>query len=71
MNKIIKTVLGGVLFVVIWIGVWNLFDFIWKTWLTGSGYQFSASYHILYPLGIGAVVYLLIFVFNTVKKKNK
>ena len=71
MNKIIKTVLGGVLFVVIWIGVWNLLDFIWKTWLTGSGYQFSASYHILYPLGIGAVVYLLIFVFNTVKKKNK
>ena len=39
MNKAIKTVLGGVLFVVIWIGLWNLFDFIWKTWINGSGYQ--------------------------------
>ena len=71
MNKTIKTVFGGVLFVVIVIGLWNLFDFIWKTWINGSGYHFSASYHILYPLGIGTVVYLLIFVFNTVRKKNK
>ena len=63
--------LGGVLFVVIWIGVWNLLDFIWKTWINSSGYRFSSTYHILYPLGIGAVVYLLIFVFNTVKKKKK
>ena len=47
MNKPIKTVLGGVLFVAICIGLWNLFDFIWKTWLNGSGYQFSSSYHIL------------------------
>ena len=71
MNKPIKTVLGGVLFVVIWIGLWNLFDFIWKTWLNGSGYHFSLSYHILYPLGIGVVIYLILFVVNTVKKKNK
>ena len=47
MNKAIKTVLGGVLFVVIVIGLWNLFDFIWKTWINGSGYLFSSSYHIL------------------------
>ena len=40
MNKPIKTVLGGVLFVAICIGLWNLFDFIWKTWLNGSGYHF-------------------------------
>ena len=71
MNKAIKTVLGGVLFVVIWIGLWNLFDFIWKTWINGSGYQFSSSYHILYPLGIGVVMYLILFVFNTVKNKIK
>ena len=44
--------LGGVLFVVIGIGLWNLFDFIWKTWLDGSGYHFSSTYHILYPLGM-------------------
>ena len=34
MNKTIKTVLGGVLFVIIVIGLWNLFDFIWKTWIS-------------------------------------
>ena len=62
MNKPIKTVLGGVLFVAICIGLWNLFDFIWKTWINGSGYQFSSSYHILYPLGIGVVMYLILFV---------
>ncbi len=71
MNKPIKTVLGGVLFVVIWIGLWNLFDFIWKTWLDGSGYHFSSTYHILYPLGISVVIYLILFAVNTVKKKNK
>ena len=71
MNKAIKTLLGGVSFIVIWIGAWNLFDFIWSTWINGSGYRFSASQHILYPLGISIVVYLVLFVFNTVKKKNK
>ena len=71
MNKTIKTVLGGVLFVVICIGLWNLFDLIWKTWINGSGYQFSSSYHILYPLGIGVVMYLILFVVNTVRNKNK
>lgn len=71
MNKTIKTVLGGVLFVAICIGLWNLFDFIWKTWINGSGYQFSSSYHILYPLGIGVVIYLILFAVKTVKKKNK
>ena len=71
MNKPIKTVLGGVVFVVILIGLWNLFDFIWKTWINGSGYLFSSSYHILYPLGIGVVLYLILFVFHTVKNKNK
>lgn len=71
MNKPIKTVLGGVLFVVICIGLWNLFDFIWKTWINGSGYHFSLSYHILYPLGIGVVMYLILFAVKTVKKKNK
>ena len=71
MNKTIKTILGGVLFAAIVIGLWNLFDFIWKTWINGSGYQFTSSYHIFYPLGIAVVIYLILFVFNTVKKKNK
>ena len=71
MNKTIKTVLGGVLFVVIVIGLWNLFDFIWKTWINGSGYIFSSTYHILYPLGIGVVIYLILFAVNTVRRKNK
>ena len=71
MNKAIKTVLSGVLFVAVWIGLWNLFDFIWKTLINGSGYQFSSSYHILYPLGIGVVLYLIFFVVNTVRNKNK
>ena len=71
MNKAIKTVLVGVLFVALWIGLWNLFDFIWKTWINRSGYQFSSSYHILYPLGIGVVMYLILFVVNTVRNKNK
>ena len=70
MNKAIKTVLGGVLFVVIVIGLWNLFDFIWKTLINGSGYQFSTSYNILYPLGICVVIYVILFVFNTVRNKN-
>ena len=71
MNKIVKTVLAGVLFVAIWIGVWNLLDFIWKTWINGSGYIFSSTYHILYPLGIGVVIYLILFAVNTVRRKNK
>ena len=71
MNKAIKAVISGVLFVAIWIGLWNLFDFIWKTWINGSGYQFTSTYHILYPLGIGVVIYLILFAVKTVKKKNK
>ena len=71
MNKIMKTVLSGVLFVGICIGLWNLFDFIWKTWINSSGYRFSSLYHIFYPLGIGVVMYLLLFVIHTVRNKNK
>jgi len=59
------------LFVGIVIRLWNLFDFIRKTWINGSGYQFSSSYLFLYPLGIGVVIYVIIFVINTVRNKNK
>ena len=34
-------------------------------------HNFSLSYHVLYPLGIGVVMYLILFVVKTVKKKNK
>lgn len=71
MNKIMKTVLGGVLYVGIWIGLWNLFDYIWKTWINSSGYRFTVSYHILYPLGIGIVSFVILFVIQNVRNKSK
>ncbi len=71
MNNTVKKVLSGILFVVILIVIWNLFDLIWQTWFTRNGYTFSMQYHILYPVGLGVFVFLVMFVFTVARNKKK
>lgn len=66
--NIAKKVLYGILFEVLVVGFWNLFEYIYCVFITGSGYVFTAS-DIIYPGVLGIVVYLVMFVFMNKKKR--
>ncbi len=65
--NIAKKIIYCAVFVAVFVGVWNLFDFLLATFITGSGYAFSAS-DIIYPAALGAAMYLVLFV--VIKKKK-
>ena len=56
-NKIV----GYILFIVIVIGFFNLFDFIYSEFITKSGYQFSAAADIALPALVAAIIGYLLF----------
>ena len=66
-----KKILYGVLFAVLFVGLWNLFDFLFGLIFTGGGYQFTFGSSVLKPLAMSIVVYILLFVINTAGRKNK
>ena len=58
MKKIIVLI---ALFIVLFIGFWNLFDFLYSTLITHSEYQFSVVSDLVLPLVIGAIMGCLLF----------
>ncbi len=64
---IAKKVLYGVLFAAVFVGLWNLFEYIYCVFITKSGYVFKAT-DIIFPLVIGIAIYLVLFVFINKKK---
>ncbi len=64
-----KKILWFVFYMVLCVGLYNLFDFLWKTFITKSGYQFIFASNLFIPLTTGIVVWLVMFVFQNKKKK--
>ncbi|MCR4962370.1 MAG: hypothetical protein K6B40_00660 [Firmicutes bacterium] len=55
------------LFVVLVIAFWNLFEYLFSTFITGNVYQFSAGNDLGFPLAVAAVMGYLLFL----HKKSK
>lgn len=53
-----------VIFVVIFMALWNLLDFLYCTVITKAGYQFRTSTDLLIPLGMALVLGYLQFLRN-------
>ncbi len=53
-----------VIFVVIFMALWNLLDFLYSTLITKSGYQFRTSTDLMIPLGLALVLGYLQFLRN-------
>lgn len=53
-----------VIFVVIFMALWNLLDFLYSTFITKAGYQFRTSTDLLIPLGMALVLGYLQFLRN-------
>lgn len=45
---------------VVFVAVWNLFDYLFATFVSGEGYHFSAFTSILLPAIVGVVVDLVV-----------
>ena len=50
-----------VIFVVIFMALWNLLDFLYSTLITKSGYQFKSTTDLMIPLGLALVLGYLQF----------
>lgn len=57
-------VVGYILFIVIVIGFFNLFDFIYSEFISKSGYQFTTTADIAFPALVAAIVGYLLFLRN-------
>jgi len=53
-----------VIFVVIFMALWNLLDFLYSTLITKSGYQFKSTTDLMVPLGLALVLGYLQFLRN-------
>ena len=53
-----------VIFVVIFMALWNLLDFLYSTLITKSGYQFKSTTDLMVPLGLALVLGYLQFMRN-------
>lgn len=53
-----------VIFVVIFMALWNLLDFLYSTLITKSGYQFKSTTDLMIPLGLALVLGYLQFLRN-------
>lgn len=50
------------LFVVLFLAFWHLFDFLFNTFVTGKGYQFSPIIDLAVPLATAIAVGCLLFI---------
>ena len=53
-----------VIFVVIFMALWNLLDFLYSTLITKSGYQFKSTTDLMVSLGLALVLGYLQFLRN-------
>ena len=53
-----------VIFVLIFMALWNLLDFLYSTLITKSGYQFKSTTDLMIPLGLALVLGYLQFLRN-------
>ena len=49
------------LFIVLFLGLWNLFDYLYSTLITHSEYQFSVVSDLILPLVISVIMGCLLF----------
>ena len=54
------------LFVVIFLALWHLLDFLFNTFITGKGYQFSPAIDLVVPIAVSIAVGCVLFL----RKKN-
>lgn len=66
-----KTILSAVIFIVVFVAVWNLLDFLYCTYITRSGYHFSFLTDAGAPILITAlVIFVLLPMYNRDMEKS-
>lgn len=68
--SIVKKIVYGILFVVVFVGMWTLLDYLYTTFITQSVYVFHPENTFTYPVGIAVFLYLVLFVFVRNKKEK-
>ena len=57
MNK--KQILSLVIYIICFILMWNLLDFLYNTFITGNGYTFAVSTDMLAPLTLMVLIHII------------
>ncbi|MBQ1501807.1 MAG: hypothetical protein IIZ45_04245 [Firmicutes bacterium] len=58
--NMLKKILIGLLCVVVFVGVYNLFDFVIFTYIVPKGYHFTVLNKVIIPMAFVAVIYTLL-----------
>ncbi len=67
-----KRIISGVLGTALIFGFWTLFDYLYSTFITRSGFKFEIGSNLIAPLVIGAVIFfLLIPMYDKDMKKSR
>ena len=64
----VKKLLYGILFLVIVIALYNLFDWLYSLVMSDYIYQFSFYHSVAMPASVGIVVYIIMVIQNAKKK---
>ena len=57
-----KKIIVFLLFIAVFVGVWNLLDFLYSSFITRSGYQFGIGDDLLIPLVISLIIVFPLFI---------
>ena len=67
LNKALK----AVLFVIVFILMWNILDYLFDSFITRSGYRFSVMDSIIKPASAGTVLCIVSGLIGAFRKKDK
>lgn len=66
-----RKIVLGVLFVILVVCFWNLFEFFYDAVIAHIPYRFEFGTSIAVPMAVGMIVYLVIFITDIFKKKKR
>lgn len=67
-----KRILTGVIGTALVFGFWTLFDFLYSTYITRSGFTFEVGSNLITPLAVGIVMFfVLIPMYDKDMKKSR
>ena len=66
-----KMIVQVILYAVLVVGFWNLFDFLYVKFISKGEFEFSWVSNIIIPFAIGLAVGVFDYLFNKKLKKDK
>ena len=65
-----ELIIKVIAFIVLFVLAWNLFDFLYATFISRSPFIFETKDNLIYPLILGAICAVMLHVLPELRKKK-